>query len=48
MYADRQVTSLSRQLEDERGKSAKLKREMDDFKKKSKAEQEKAARMVSN
>ena len=42
----RQVSSLSRQLEEERGKSAQLKRDMDNFKKKTKAEQEKAARMV--
>ena len=41
-----QVGSLSRQLEDERGKAAQLKRDMENFKKKAKAEQEKAARMV--
>ena len=44
--ADRQVGSLNRQLEDEKGKTAHLKREMENFKKKAKAEQEKAARMV--
>lgn len=42
----RQVGSLSRQLEDEKGKTAQLKRDMDNFKRKAKAEQEKAARMV--
>ena len=33
-------------MEDERGKTSQLKRDMDNFKKKTKAEQEKAARMV--
>ena len=38
---------MSRQLEDEKGKTTQLKRDMDNFKKKAKAEQERAARMVS-
>ena len=33
-------------MEDERGKTAQLKRDMENFKKKAKAEQEKVARMV--
>ena len=47
LHAGHQVGSLSRQLEDEKGKTAQLKRDMDNFKKKAKAEQERAARMVS-
>ena len=42
----RQVETQSRQLEDERGKVAQLKRDMDGFRRKAKAEQEKAAKMV--
>ena len=46
-HPGRQVGNLSRQLEDEKGKTAQLKRDMDNFKKKAKAEQERATRMVS-
>ena len=38
---------MSRQLEDEKGKTTKLKRDLDNFRKKAKADQERAARMVS-
>ena len=43
----RQCEGLSRQLEEERGKVGQLRRDMEAFKRKTKAEQERTARMVS-
>ena len=42
----RQCEGLSRQLEEERGKVGQLRRDMEAFKRKTKAEQERTARMV--
>ena len=41
-----QLSSTAKELENEKGKVAQLKRDMEGLKKKSKAEQEKAARLV--
>ncbi len=44
--AARQCGSLTRQLEEEKGRVSQVKRDMETFKKKAKADQERAARMV--
>ena len=46
VYTAHQLTTVSKELETERGKVAQLKRDMEGFKKKAKSDQEKATRMV--
>ena len=46
LNAAHQLSSVKRELETERGKVTQLKRDMEGLKKKSKADQEKAARLV--
>ena len=46
LNAAHQLSSVKRELETERGKVAQLKRDVEGLKKKSKADQEKAARLV--
>lgn len=47
MNTAQQLSSTAKELENEKGKVAQLKRDMEGLKKKSKAEQEKAARLVT-
>ena len=44
----RQIDSLSRQLEEERGRVAQLKRDLEALKKKTKTDHERAQRMVQD
>lgn len=46
MNTAQQLSTTAKELENEKGKVAQLKRDMEGLKKKSKAEQEKAARLV--